>query len=106
MQMGPEEFVKSNDYTLVVSQVYATEKLSKPTLVKVFNFAAQEVTMIYERGYAKDGMGVSFSVASTTRNFSELDSLAEVEMMHAKLKDLGGKPPELPVLSKPRKMGA
>lgn len=106
MQMGPEEFAKANDYTLVVSQVYATEKLSKPTLTKVFNFASQEVSTYYERGYAKDGMGVGFTVANSSKNFSELDSLAEVELMRAKLIALGGRPPELPVLSKARKMGS
>ncbi|MEZ0261245.1 MAG: hypothetical protein ACAH80_09560 [Alphaproteobacteria bacterium] len=105
MPMGPEEFVKANDYTLVVSQVYATEKLSKPTLTKIFNFAAQEVSTIYERGYAREGMGVGFAITRESKNFSELDSLDEVALMRAKLVDLGGHPPELPTLSKPRKLG-
>jgi len=105
MQMGPEDFTKANDYTLVVSQVYAQEKLSKPTLTRVFNFASQEVSTFYERGYAREGMGVGFTVASSSKNFSELDSLDEVARMRAKLIELGGHPPELPLLSKPRKMG-
>lgn len=92
-----------DDYTLRVTSAMK----SGGTLSRYFNFAAEQVTTVYERkeqmkdqyrGYG-DGASTSVSVALASelhvQKFSELDSLLEVEMMHAKLKDLGGKPPAL-----------
>lgn len=98
-------YSKEDDYTICLSW---TPPGSKGTLSRYFNFASEQVTTIFtERAEMKDskasgsyegGVSVAVAVALTSQmqvqKFSELDSLAEVEMMRAALKTLGGSPPE------------
>jgi hypothetical protein len=88
------------------------------TLCRYFNFAAEQVTTIFNaKAEMKDdksaggydgGVSVAVSVALTSQmhiqKFSDLDSDAEIELMRAKLAELGGKPPASDDLGKGKKM--
>lgn len=99
----PSSYHKEDDYTLRATSTTP----GGGSLSRYFNFAAEQVTTIYERKeqlkdqYSSYGTGAATSVSVAlasefnVQKFSELDSLAEVEMMHAKLTELGGKPPSL-----------
>jgi len=104
-----EKFFKKNDYTLDVidqtSETYNSYDSALPmthvsSLTRTFNFLSGQVTtvtrdlMFQSHGYEKGGSS-SVAATATTQNFDDLPSTAEVELMHAKLKDLGGKPPAL-----------
>ena|SRR6218665_243764 len=88
---NPEIFEKLNDYTLSVVNDFGRMHKADPELRRIFNFAAQDVTTIYSMWYS-----AAVSSSMNVQKFSELDSLGEVQMMHAKLRELGGHPPELP----------
>lgn len=109
-------YSKDNDYTLI-----ATSKLpSGATLHRIFNFAAEEVTTVVrdfverkekiEKSTHASGGGnaVSTSVAvglaidTKTKNFSEFDSQAEIELMRRQLIEQGGTPPEKGLENKPK----
>lgn len=99
-------FRKEDDYTLLVF----SESRGGGTISRYFNFAAQQVTTLYERkeqltDRQSSTYGASGSVATTAavalasemtvQKFSELDSLAEVRLMREALIGLKGNPPEL-----------
>ncbi|HYD17822.1 MAG TPA: hypothetical protein VEF76_05035 [Patescibacteria group bacterium] len=96
----PDKFVKDNDYTLSVIQ-----NVAGGTLTRQFNFAAEQVTTLYERkaemshslGEYSTGKATAVSVALATQmaiqKFSDLDSTAEVDLLRAKLVEMGGKIP-------------
>lgn len=88
---NPETFEKLNDYTLSVTTDFGRMHKADPELRRIFNFAAQDITTIYSMWYS-----TAVSASLHVQKFSELDSLDEVEMMHAKLCEMGGKPPALP----------
>lgn len=92
-------FNKVNDYTLNVSDGF-----NNGYLTRSFNFAAKQITTVFTASMKEaQGLGYqqnpSVSVAITSQmaiqRFSELDSQDELEMMHAKLKEMGGNPPDL-----------
>lgn len=98
-----ERYRKENDYTISAIQDLPSGGL----LTRQFNFAAEQVTTIYERkaekehslgSYGSDPKATAVSVAlssqMTVQKFSELDSQVEVEIMRAKLLADGGKIPE------------
>jgi len=88
---------KRNNYTLLEESAPLDGKertRNLPTLVRLFNFAAQEVTTIYDNLRMSNSAGGSGS-SMDAKNFSEFDSKEELKIMHAKLKDLGGSPPEI-----------
>lgn len=98
-----EKFTMENEYTLGVRR----ELPSGGTLTREFNFAAETITTLYERVVReKESIGNSYSTSAaastsvavaaqlTEKKFSELDSLAEVEIMREKLRSLGGNPPQ------------
>jgi hypothetical protein len=97
------KYDKEDDYTLRAT----TTLPSGGSLTRLFNFASEQITSIYERKETmKDqfsnygvGAGTSVSVALASQmeiqKFSELDNDAEVKLMRAKLVELKGNPPEL-----------
>lgn len=85
-----EVFEKLNDYTLSTYVDFDHQKQADPTLRRIFNFEARQVTTIFSMWY-----GASVTSALDVKNFSALDSLAEVERMRGKLIALGGHPPAL-----------
>ncbi len=80
---------KENDYMISTSQSLQSDA----TLTRTFNFASETVTTLYERIY-RYGEGVALESKMDSKNFSELDSQGEVEMLRAELKKQGGTPPE------------
>lgn len=109
---------KEDDYTLLAT----SDVPGGGTLCRYFNFAAQQVTTLYtqraelkgevtKQTYSSGNFGVSqaVSVALTSQmqvqKFSDLDSLAEVELMRAELVSRGGKPPELDTPDKQKRPG-
>lgn len=101
----PTQYTKQNPYTLMATD----EVPGGGTLSRYFNFAAgQVITIFREKAEMKEnikayqssgGNAVAASVALTSQihvqKFSEFDSTAEIEMMHAELVRRGGKPPPL-----------
>ncbi len=86
---NPETFEKLNDYTLSVRTNFTHQVESDPTLRRIFNFRAQQVTEVYSIWYRTS---VSSNMVQT--RFSDLDSQDEVELMRGKLRELGGNPPD------------
>lgn len=80
-----------------------------PRLRRIFNFTAQQVVTLYERGgtqeytipkgseYGSNSTGRSVAVTSAmqVQNFDELPNQDDIAAMHGKLKELNGKPPAL-----------
>lgn len=113
-----ERFVKENAYTLsVVKQEidlhrgdHASDKIcEKFTLTRTFNFLSGQITTIacsnvsQSRG-ADAGGSSAASTQMTIQNFDEIQSLKEIQLMHQKLVQLGGQPPDLseivPIMNK------
>lgn len=109
-----ETYTKINDHTLkVVTPVDETGAWGGARLTQLFNFRARQVTTVYERGgvdtyriprgeYSNYETGKIAAVTASleVQNFRDIEGEAEIEAMHAKLKELGGKPPELSTLAK------
>lgn len=80
-----------------------------PRLSRIFNFTAQQVITLYERGgiqdytipagsnYGSSSTGRSVAVTSSMQiqNFDDLPNQDDIAQMHAALTELGGKPPSL-----------
>lgn len=80
-----------------------------PRLSRIFNFTAQQVITLYERGgiteytipkgynYGSDSKGRSVAVTSAmqVQNFDELPNQEDIAQMHAELVKRNGKPPAL-----------
>jgi len=106
-----EEFEKVNDYTLRVTEDISLPDLEssnyynahnhKSQLMRIFNFrAAQVTTIVQQASYvignsSQTGGGAANSTQMTVQNFDDVQSQLEIELMHAKLKKMGGKPPAL-----------
>ncbi len=84
-----ETFEKLNDYTLSVRTNFSHQPESDPTLRRIFNFRACQVTEIYSVWYSE---AVSTTMLQT--RFSDLDSQDEAELLRDKLRSMGGRPPE------------
>jgi len=104
-----EEFKMDNDYTLSILQS-ASEKLNSysssyaaiqtSSLTKTFNFQSAQVTTIvrdslFESHGSESGGSAAISTQMIIQNFSDIDSKEEIKLMHEKLVELGGHPPEL-----------
>ncbi len=85
----PIKIVKDGDYMISTVQ----DLPSDGRLTRTFNFASETLTTLYERVY-RYGEAVDLASQLQTRNFSELDSQAEVEIMRKELQKQGGTPPE------------
>lgn len=97
----PERFRADNAYTLSVTRNasgYDDNLTLTSTLTRTFNFLAAEVST-YTRDITQQSnhRGVTSALATTmtVQKFTDLASDAELRLMHAKLKELGGQPPEL-----------
>ena len=104
-----ETFIRENDYSLSVIQeteetlngrsYYATKQ--KFSLKRTFNFLSAQVTtlaresIISPSSSSSDATLSSLSMQMIIQNFSDFESKEEIRLMHEKLKELGGKPPEL-----------
>lgn len=101
-----EHFSKLNDYTLRVT-AEAREGYRREGYTKLFNFLARQVTttqrdwLFEDRGSNAAGEA---AIATTTRveSFDDLPGTGEVELMHTKLRELGGTPPALDTVLPPR----
>ncbi|MBI1214456.1 MAG: hypothetical protein GC185_01395 [Alphaproteobacteria bacterium] len=89
-EQANEQFEMLNDYTLAVSTVFSLQSRADPTLRRVFNFRARQVTEIYSMWYSQ-----SVTSSMQSKNFSDYDSADEILLMHKKLVDMGGRPPAL-----------
>lgn len=94
-----EAFSKLNDYTL---RVTAEERSGyrREGYTKLFNFLARQVTTTHRDWLFEDrgsNAAGEAAMATTTivESFDDLPGTGEVALMHAKLKELGGKPPAL-----------
>ncbi|MDI1228173.1 MAG: hypothetical protein PSY14_10865 [bacterium] len=85
-----EVYEKMNDYTLSAVTEFTNQSSSDPTLRRIFNFKARQITNIYSQWYS-----ASVANSMVIQKFSELDSLDEVADMHKRLRDKGGNPPPL-----------
>lgn len=104
-----EIYTKENDYTLLVTiaenseikQVEDVARIKKETnYSRIFNFASGQVTTllqsrIYQSRNTDSGASAAVSTQMHIQNFTDLPSRIELDMMHAKLTDMGGKPPPL-----------
>lgn len=85
-----EVFEVLNSYTISHTHDFGRNHKADPELRRIFNFAAQDITSIYSMWY-----GSAVTSTMQVQKFSELDSLDEARIMHSKLRELGGNPPEL-----------
>jgi hypothetical protein len=98
-----EKFIRDNDYTLRIERSgtnYEAGFYFNSRITRVFNFLAAQVTtttrdVVYRDGGYTNGGGSSMGVTTTLQRFDEFQSDAEIRLMHAKLKELGGSPPEM-----------
>lgn len=104
MSTATEQFVKDNDYTLSVITtrnipVGSFSSISRVT--RTFNFLAQQVTtatydaVLGNSGGYKTGGTSGISTTLGQQHFTEFRTMAEVILMHKKLRDLKGHPPPL-----------
>ncbi len=80
-----------------------------PRLSRIFNFTAQQVITLYERGGIQDytipagsnygssttGRSAAVTAAMQVQNFDELPNQDDIAKMHVELTKRGGKPPSL-----------
>lgn len=100
-----EEFKKDNDYTLSTTTVLKNDGIWKSSLTKIFNFKSAQVTTLYresidrnskyEGGGSYTGPAAALTSQIVIENLRDLPSFEEVKLMHAKLIEMGGTPPEL-----------
>lgn len=95
-----EEFTKVNDCTLRHDQEeersYARTRL-RVHHSRLFNFLARQVETVHSEhlyDYSHD-VPVALAVQTRVENFDEMPSTLEIKFMHAKLTEMGGKPPAL-----------
>lgn len=96
-----ETFNKINDYTLRLEQKeteksgYRVELRTKCS--RTFNFLARQVDVVYS-AHAYNTYNAEATQPSTqmrVESFDEMPSTLEIKFMHAKLIEMGGKPPAL-----------
>lgn len=92
-----EEFSKVNDHTLLAEQTIGTGTASNNwdrRLSRLFNFKSGQVTTLFTE-WLTYSSGPSNSSQMQVQNFSDIQSKDEIREMHAKLKELGGNPPDI-----------
>ncbi|MDD9900208.1 MAG: hypothetical protein OXT65_04445 [Alphaproteobacteria bacterium] len=111
--MTRTNYETDNDYTLRVTTTSGGSN-NNQVITRLFNFLSAEITTIVteskeDRNCSRaDSLAVSTS--SHIRNFNDLTSTREIELMHQKLKETGGTPPPLDevlescTLPKPKKL--
>jgi hypothetical protein len=103
-----ERLIKINDYTIAQQINAPNESISsyseglniQARITRTFNFmAAQMMTvtrdLTYEGRYGHAGGSSSVSTQTIIQNFSDIQSDAEIRLMHKELKALKGNPPPL-----------
>ncbi|MDY0008425.1 MAG: hypothetical protein RBS08_01840 [Bdellovibrionales bacterium] len=108
-----EKLIKINDYTIAQQLDAPHENISgygdgiyiRARITRTFNFLAAQMTTV-TRDLAYEGRGGSaggssaISTQTIIQNFSDIQSDAEITLMHGKLAELGGKPPALDTLTR------
>ncbi|MFN7113793.1 MAG: hypothetical protein ACK4PK_05470 [Alphaproteobacteria bacterium] len=103
-----EKLIKINDYTIAQQIDAADERIGGygdglyvyARITRTFNFLAAQMTtvtrdMTYESRGGSAGGSSSVSAQTLIQNFSDIQSDAEIRLMHAKLKEKSGNPPPL-----------
>jgi len=106
------------DTLSVAYDLSETDDWGSPRLSRIFNFTAQQVVTLYERGGLKkykqpetdydsqNAFAAAVTSAMQVQNFADLPNQAEIAPLHKKLIELGGTPPALETilhkLDKPR----
>ncbi len=103
-----EIITKENDYTLKIEQqaedsyengAWAATRMHEKC-TRIFNFAAGQLTtdrtsLIFQSRNNSAGGHSGVSKQVVIQNFTDIPCKIELELMHAKLVELGGKPPPL-----------
>lgn len=99
----------ANDTIVATYDLQQEKDWGAPRLSRIFNFTAQQVVTLYERGgmqeytiprgsdYGSNSTGRSVAVTSAmqVQNFDDLPNQDDIAQMHAELVRRGGKPPAL-----------
>lgn len=106
--MPTPAYKKLADDTLSVSyDLSEADDWGSPRLSRIFNFSAQQVVTLYERGGLKkykqpetdydsqNAFAAAVTSSMQVQNFADLPNQTEISSMHAKLTEMGGKPPAL-----------
>lgn len=92
--MNQESFSVENPYTLRVDREYYSATSHSRGITREFNFKARQVTTVYhDRMRTSNGVSVTSQMA--VQNFRDIEGTDEIREMHAKLTQLGGKPPAI-----------
>lgn len=89
-----EIFTLQNDYTLQADNPLGGNANHYWGITRLFNFKAQQVTTLY-REWISFSSGSTVTSQMSTQSFDEIPTKDELRDMHAKLQELGGKPPSL-----------
>lgn len=103
-----ENVFKINDYTIAQQLEAHPETIDgyqdglavRGRITRTFNFLSAQVTTVtrdltYETRGGSAGGSSSVSTQTIIQNFSDIQSDAEIRLMHQKLRDAGGKPPAI-----------
>jgi len=103
-----EKFTRVNDYTLLQTlraddeetQAWGSPFYIKSQLTRSFNFLSAQVTttsrdVTFQSRGSEAGGSSSVSTQTIIENFHDIQSDAEIRLMHEKLKQLKGNPPPL-----------
>jgi len=99
-----EEFEKVNDYMIAVKltldSLSGYNSNGRHELTRIFNFQSGQVTTIardwlhQDRGSESGGSSAS-ALQMSVQNFGDIEQQGEIEIMHRRLVQMGGKPPAL-----------
>lgn len=96
----PEQTVKDSPYkiSIVTEDISNIDSVRRTfSIRKTFNFLSAQVTTVL-REEAHDTYSrksISVSTQMFTQNFNDIQSAGEIRLMHEKLVELGGTPPDL-----------
>lgn len=94
MPKAGTEIAMENDHSLRVENEYFSSSIHSRSVMRIFNFKSAQVTTVY-REWIADSAGNAVTSQMNVQNFSDIESPAEIRDMHAKLVELGGRPPAL-----------
>lgn len=103
-----ETFKRVNDYTLLQTlradddetSAWGSSFYVKSQLTRSFNFLSAQITttsrdLTFQSRGSEAGGSSSVSTQTIIENFRDVQSDAEIRLMHEKLKELKGKPPPI-----------
>lgn len=92
--MSQETFTVENPYTLRVDRDHFSYSSQSRGITREFNFKARQVTTVYH-DQLRTSNGVAVTSQMAVQNFCDIEGTDEIRDMHAKLVELGGKPPAI-----------